>query len=118
MFIHVPRNIGDVKIGVSLIRELLELGIERFLGAVSENCIYASNSTYSSKADFVAQEVEATDACLSVVKVVELNEAEAVVRQHGVHKKLIRFTHPLHKLVLRSMIDFELWISPKRVPQT
>jgi hypothetical protein len=35
MLVHVLGNVGYVKIGVALVGELLELGVERFLGRVS-----------------------------------------------------------------------------------
>lgn len=35
MLIHVPRDVGHVKIRVGLVGELLELGVERFLSEVS-----------------------------------------------------------------------------------
>jgi hypothetical protein len=36
MFIHVLGNVGYVKVGVSIVRELLELGVERFLDRLAK----------------------------------------------------------------------------------
>ena len=77
MLVHVARNVGHVEVGVGLVCKLLELGIERFL------CLtlildgnQGRGTTHASKADFVAEKVEATDASLSIVEVVVLDETE------------------------------------------
>jgi hypothetical protein len=63
--------------------------------------------TYSSKADFIAKEMEATDASLSIVEVVVLDEAKAVEGQRS-QLNINRQAYPLHKPVFRSIMDLEL----------
>lgn len=118
MLVHVAWNVRNVEVGVALIRELLELGIERFLMLISEVQANVRQKTYASKADLVAKEVEATNASLCIVEVVILDETKAAQCQSDDLKTGQRQTYPLHRPVLRSMIDFELWMSPKRMPQT
>jgi hypothetical protein len=36
MLVHVLGNVGDIKIGIALVGELLELGVEGFLEGISE----------------------------------------------------------------------------------
>lgn len=62
VLIHRLREVRDVEVRVALVREGLELGIERF----------------PRKADFVAQVVKAADAILGVFVVVVLDKAKTV----------------------------------------
>jgi hypothetical protein len=39
MLVHVLGNVGHVEIGVALVGELLQLGVEGFLGWVSERFV-------------------------------------------------------------------------------
>lgn len=75
--------------------------------------------TYPGKADLVPKVVEAADAVLGVLVVVVLDEAEPEVMsawQKEGDRKAAQ-SHPLQRPVLRSMIDFELLMSPNREPQ-
>jgi hypothetical protein len=76
------RQIGNVEVGVTLIGEGLELGVEGFLqewsvrGSTRREVL--QEETYSGEADFVAQVVEAADAVLSVFVVVVLDKAKTM----------------------------------------
>jgi len=82
MLVHLTRDVGDVEVGVALIGEFLELGIERFLSRMTissmEMIAMETKRTHPSEADFVAKIVEATNAVLSILVVMILDEAEAV----------------------------------------
>jgi hypothetical protein len=75
-------QIGNVEVGVTLISEGLELGVERFLRWWSVEVLNSrtlqQEETYSGKADFIAQVVEAADAVLGIFVVVVLDEAKAM----------------------------------------
>ena len=52
MFIHVAWDVGHIEVGIGLVRELLELGIERFLSEMSVLELVATSNlvrTYPSK---------------------------------------------------------------------
>lgn len=60
-----------------------------------------NGDTYACKADFVAEVVEASNAVLSILEVVVLDEAEAVMRQYkGPGIRLVRLNLPLAKIGL------------------
>ena len=81
MLVHVLWDVGHVKIGVALVGELLELGVEGFLKRVRQVAIDSwTVGTYPSKADFISKIVEATDAVFSILKVVVLDEAESAIK--------------------------------------
>lgn len=61
VLVHRLGQVGDVKVGVALVGEGLQLRVERFAG----------------EADFVTKVVEAANAVLGVLVVVVLDEAEA-----------------------------------------
>jgi hypothetical protein len=70
MLVHVLGNVGDIKIGVALVGELLELGVEGFL----EKKV---SGRYGGGSDSDVPEVmEAADAVLGILKVVVLDEPE------------------------------------------
>jgi hypothetical protein len=117
MLIHVLGDIGHVKVCVTVVRELLQLRIEGFLSGQRETRRGTSIVTYPSKADLIAKVVEATDAVLGILEVVILDESKAEQELVKISTTCWRDAYPLHRLVLRSMMDFELWISPKRLPQ-
>ena len=73
--------------------------------------------TYPSKADFVSEVVEAADTVLSVFEVMVLDESEAAKDSQSLGRWDAWGTaYPLQRLVFRSMMDLELWMSPKRLP--
>lgn len=67
VFVHGLGQVRDVEVGVVLVREGLELRVEGFAG----------------EADFVSKVVKATDAVLSILVVVVLDEAKAGIRLAG-----------------------------------
>ena len=78
MFIHILGNVRHVKVGVVVISELLELGVERFLGwSVDINRRQEEEATHPGEADFVAKIVDATDAVFGILEVVILDKSEA-----------------------------------------
>jgi hypothetical protein len=81
VLVHVTRDVGHVEVRVGLVGELFEFGIERFLSTVNSVNQIWRQYTCSSEANFVAQEVEATNACLGVIEVVVLDEAKSGRRQ-------------------------------------
>jgi hypothetical protein len=84
MFIHVAWNIGNIEVGVGLVREFLELGVERFLSKRSEAELKTKREgadTYPSERDLIPKPMEAANTILGVVEVVVLNEAEAMNRE-------------------------------------
>jgi len=120
MLVHVLGDVGNVKISVALVRELLEFGVERFLDKVNvkTHWLWNEERRYPSKANFVSKVVKATDAVLGIFKVVVLDKAETIapsVKEVTASKE--HMTCPLQRNVLLSMMDLELWISPKRFPQ-
>lgn len=78
MLIVVLWNVGHVEIRVALIRELLELGVKRFLVTVSYRNEEACVITYPSEANFVAKVVKATNTILGILEVVVLDKAKSV----------------------------------------
>lgn len=73
--------------------------------------------TYPSKADFVSEVVEAADTVLSVFEVMVLDESEAAKDNQSLRRwDAWGAAYPLQRLVFRSMMDLELWMSPKRLP--
>jgi uncharacterized membrane protein len=82
MLVHALREVGNVEVSVTFVGKCLELRVEGFLmvnvvsGKASDRC--HGLNTHSGKADFVAKVVEATNAVLSVLVVVVLDEAKAV----------------------------------------
>jgi hypothetical protein len=117
MFIHILGYVRHVKVGVVFVSELLELGVERFLEwSVDVKRRQNEEETHPGEADFVAKIVEATDAVLGILKVVILDESEANWLAGADERRTVS-THPLQRLDLRSMMDLELWMSPKRLPQ-
>jgi hypothetical protein len=77
-------------------------------------------STYPSEAHFVAKIMKSADAILSILEVVVLDEAESTDVRYTIPlviTKVKTITHPLQRLDLRSIMDLELWMSPKRAPQ-
>lgn len=118
MFVHGLWQVRDIEIGVVIIRKSLELGIERFLRAISAKSTQQQGhrSAYTREADFITQVVEATNAILGVLVIVVLDEAKAAYGQY-LRKKEEGLVYPLHKPVAWSMIDLELLMSPKRRPQ-
>jgi hypothetical protein len=82
MLVQRLRQIGNVEVGVTLISEGLELGVERFLQwwsvKISTRQEDLQQETYSGKADFVAKVVEAADTVLGVFVVVVLDKAKTM----------------------------------------
>jgi hypothetical protein len=81
MLVEVLRDVGNIEVRVTLVGELLELGVERFLTTVSTGCVSTSGGalTYPSEADLITKVVEATNAVLGILEVVVLDETEAEV---------------------------------------
>jgi hypothetical protein len=78
VLIEVARNVGHIEISVLLIRELLELGVEGFLLIqVSESLTGKQIWTYASETDFITKMMKATNAILSILEVVILDEAKS-----------------------------------------
>jgi hypothetical protein len=78
MFIHILGYVRHVQVGVVVVSELLELGVERFLEwSVDVKRRQDEEETHPGEADFVAKIVEATDAVLGILKVVILDKSEA-----------------------------------------
>lgn len=79
--------------------------------------VYERKETHPSKADFVSEVVEAADTVLSVFEVMVLDESEAAKDSQSLGRWDAWGTaYPLQRLVFRSMMDLELWMSPKRLP--
>lgn len=94
VLIHRLREVGDVEVCVSLVREGLELGVERFLDDCQYEGLYQTGkmatTTYPRKADFVAQVVKAADAILGVFVVVVFDKAKTVDRSAmNVQRRLV-----------------------------
>lgn len=77
MLIHVFGNVGNVKVRVAVVGKLLQFRVERFLYGQRAARNNVQVVTYSSKADLVTKVMEATNAVLSVLKVVVLDESKA-----------------------------------------
>jgi hypothetical protein len=80
MLVEVLGDVRHVEIRVAFIGELLELRVEGFLVTVSTDPSWCDRivTTYSCKANFVPQVVEATDTILGIFEVVVLDKAETV----------------------------------------
>jgi hypothetical protein len=97
MLVVVLRDVRHVEVGVALVGELLELGVEGFLTAVSINTHGKDKSamTYPSEANLVAKVVEATNAVLGVLEVVVLDETETKVESQQVKGMMDCWNSPL-----------------------
>lgn len=78
MLIHVFGDVRYVEVSVTVVGELLELGVERFLKQSAELGVDDREISYSSEADFVAKIVEATNAVFGIFEIVILDESKAV----------------------------------------
>jgi hypothetical protein len=97
MLVVVLRDVRHVEVGVALVGELLELGVEGFLTAVSINTHGKDKSSmaYPSEANLVAKVVEATNAVLGVLEVVVLDETETKVESQQVKGMMDCWNSPL-----------------------
>ena len=76
MLIHGLWQVRDIEVGVTIISDRLELGVERLLGTVSDEVRQFRATTNPSEADFVSKMVEASDAILGILVVVVSDKAK------------------------------------------
>ena len=79
VLIHTLRQVGNVKVGVTLVRKRLQLGVEGLLRNVSGEANGSSvHITHPSKANFIPEVMETTNTVLSIFVIVVFDKAEAV----------------------------------------
>lgn len=78
MLVHGLGKVRNVEIGVTVICDRLKLGVEGLLDDCQcDACLIDVMPTHPSKADLVAEMVEATDAVLGVLVVVVADKSKA-----------------------------------------